>query len=312
MEFFILLYGLYGIINPALAEFNGLAGAQRLSMTYVGIAAGFFVLVYVFRALALSKMAKRAGKQKLVWCAFVPFASTYLMGELAGTVRIGSLKIKKIGMIVMIGELLYTVSLIMVCVPLIVAFSDYGRYFTPTSDGMELMFTGLSDVLYYMYRLGSILVWIFEIIFIVVSVPLYIGIYRCYAPASYIWLTILCVVFPVSAFILFAFRNRNRIDYDAFMRARTEAIRRQQQMYYGNPYNNNPYNNNPYNNNPYNNPYGGDPYNNPYGAPPQPPKEPDDPFGEFPDGGKGPGDDPFGFGSNNPDNSDDKGDGGQS
>ena len=93
MEFFILLYGLYGIINPALAEFDGLMGAQRLSMTYVGIAAVFFVLVYIFRALALSTMAKRAGKQKLVWCAFVPFASTYLMGELAGTVRIGGLKI---------------------------------------------------------------------------------------------------------------------------------------------------------------------------------------------------------------------------
>ena len=307
MEFFILLYGLYGIINPALAEFDGLMGAQRLSMTYVGIAAVFFVLVYIFRALALSTMAKRAGKQKLVWCAFVPFASTYLMGELAGTVRIGGLKIKKIGMIVMLGEILYTVSLAMVCIPQIVAFNDYGKYITAISDnyGVSLGFTSeFPQALYNMYRLGSILVWIFEIIFIVVSVPLYIGIYRCYAPASYIWLTILCVIFPVSAFILFAFRNRNRIDYHAFTRARMEAIRRQQK-YYGNPYNNNPYNN------PYNSPYG-NPYNDPYGTSSQPPKEPDDPFGEFPDGGKGPGDDPFGFGSNNPDNSDDKGDGGQS
>lgn len=295
MEFFIILYSLIGIFNPALAEYYGIIAPDRLSYIFIGIAAAFFVCVYCFKAIALSAMAKKAGMQKIVWCAFIPFASTYLMGELAGDVRLGKSRLKKIGLFVMIAEILYTAAMALVCIPLLYALGDYQKYFTVVESDLGLSL-GLSNEfplgLYNIYRVGSVLVWIFELIFIAVSVFLYIFLFRKYAPASYIWLTILCVILPVSSFILFAFRNRKPVDFDALMRARAEAMRRQQQ-YYNNPYNN-PYNNlygGPYGNGP----YGNNPYNNPYGQPQQPPREPDDPFGEYSGGsgqsGQG---DPFG------------------
>jgi hypothetical protein len=80
---------------------------------------------------------------------------------------------------------------------------------------------------------------------------------------------------PVMVFVL---RNHNRIDYEALMRAKREAFRRQHGNPYGNPFGN-----------PYGNPFG-NPYGNPYGSPnPTPPQEekPKDPFEEFADADKG-------------------------
>ena len=83
----------------------------------IGIAAGIYLIVYLFKAAGLSKMAVNAGKKKLAWCAFVPFASTYLMGELAGEMRFGNARFKKIGLVAMIAEILYTASLAVFFVP---------------------------------------------------------------------------------------------------------------------------------------------------------------------------------------------------
>ena len=95
---------------------------------------------------------------------------------------------------------------------------------------------------------------------------------------NYMVLGILTLFFPIARFIIiFVLRNREAIDYEAYMRARQEAYARQQQEYYnryGNPYNN------PYGN-PYNTPNGN--YGAPYGRPPYnpPTPKPEEPFSEF-------------------------------
>ncbi|MBP3434327.1 MAG: hypothetical protein J6K50_03545, partial [Clostridia bacterium] len=106
--------------------------------------------------------------------------------------------------------------------------------------------------------------------------------YKKYYPKNYLVLGMLSLFIPLSRFVIvFVLRNRNAVDYDAYMRARREAYMRQQQQYrntYGNPYGGgygSPYNN------PYGNPYGG----NPYAQQPRPQQEPEDPFSEF-SGGK--------------------------
>ena len=108
------------------------------------------------------------------------------------------------------------------------------------------------------------------------------------APLSYIWMVLFCAILPpVEAFLVFAYRNRKPIDFDAYMKERAERIRRAQQAQFGpyGPYGQNPYGQNPYGQNPYGqNPYGQNPYGqNPYGQNPNAnaPSEPDDPFGEF-------------------------------
>ena len=102
------------------------------------------------------------------------------------------------------------------------------------------------------------------------------GLIRKYAPKNYMVLSLVSVFIPMSRFvIIFCLRNKQAIDYDAYIRARREAMAREYQQRYGSGYGT------PYGGNPYSNPY-----SNPYGnATPTPPQKPEDPFGEF-GGGK--------------------------
>ena len=303
MEFFIILYALLSVSarNPAVMQYYGLANAGTVTYVLLGVSGGLFLLIYALRAAGLSAMAKNAGKKDLAWCAFIPFASTYLMGELAGEARLGSLRIKKIGVVVLIAELLYTAAMALTCVPQLIAFGDYDRYITTVEGdyGVSLGFSAeFSNTLYKMYMVGNVLSIVFQLIYILAAVLLFVCFFRRYAPVSYIWLTVLCVLLPADAFLIFAFRNRKRVDYGAYMRARAEEIRRRQQQYY-NPYD-------PYNN-PYNNPYNAR-YHDPHsdngqggayrngGQNGAPPREPEDPFGGFGSGGT---DDPFDDGKGN-------------
>ena len=91
-------------------------------------------------------------------------------------------------------------------------------------------------------------------------------------------LSLLVLFLPVSQFIIvFVLRNRQPINYEAYMRARYEAHMRQQQQYRNyqgqSPFGGNPYGNNPYGNNPYAND-NSQPSQNAQPAP-------EDPFEEF-------------------------------
>jgi len=106
------------------------------------------------------------------------------------------------------------------------------------------------------------------LIYEILLVVLLIGLYRRYTPKNYMTLGILTLFVPASRYIvIFVLRNRQSIDYEAYMRARREAYMRQQQQYY-NRYDN------PYNN-PYNNPYGSQ-YGNGNSR-----SAPEEPFAEF-------------------------------
>ena len=163
MEFFIILYGLLNVFNPAVMEYQGVAAADTLTYVLLGISAAFFVCTYCFRAVGLTVMAKKAGKKNLVWCAFVPFASTYLMGELAGNGKLGSLRIKKIGLFVMLAEILYAAGMAVVCIPQIVAFMDYDRYITTVANDIGVQ-TGFSSefplACYNGYHVGIIFTYV--------------------------------------------------------------------------------------------------------------------------------------------------------
>lgn len=302
MEFFSVISLFFTFALPPVIEKYGSMTSANYTYLAIGIAAGIYLIVYLFKAAGLSKMAVNAGKKKLAWCAFVPFASTYLMGELAGEMRFGNVRFKKIGLVAMIAEILYTASLAVFFVPQIMAYTNPSYYAWEVAEGGEML--RFSDLFpyaaYQAYNVGYILQYIFSFIYLLCAIFLYIYFFRKYAPGSYIWLTIVsAIITPVAAVLTFAFRNRKPFDYDAYMRARAEQIRRMQQQQYGNP--NNPYG--PYGGQNPNNPYGG-PYGNQ--APPQGGRnEPDDPFGEYADPKKG-GDDPFSDFSDNRDGTDKK------
>ena len=95
MEFFVFLGAFLYLSNPLYTQSLGI---NRLPVyAAYALAAGVYAVIYVFKAISLYRMAKKKGLNRLCWCAFVPFASTYLIGELGEQVRPFGLRIPKFG-----------------------------------------------------------------------------------------------------------------------------------------------------------------------------------------------------------------------
>ena len=280
MEFIYILDIIFPFCNPARREAYGTEPMQ-VWVAFV-IAAAVYLVIFAFKAIGLYTMAKNRGMKKKMWCAFLPFANTYLIGELAGGMRLGKSKVKHLGAIAMAVELLACAVVLMQTIPSAYAFAT-GMYTITSSQVGEIVYYGWEfslDFPYAVVRMADvayIMNYIFMILNTVAQVFLLIAFYRTYAPASYIWMVILGVIVTVAnAFLIFAFRGRKPIDYDKFMAARAERYRRMQQSQYG-PYGGGPYGGNPYGGNP----YGGNPYGGNQGGGTAP-GAPADPFGEYP------------------------------
>ena len=261
MEFFNLFNAIFQILcDPYAAEQMGF---QRLTSYRALIIVGcIYAIIYVFKAISLYTMAKKAGKNKLIWCAFIPVVSTYLLGKLAGETKFFNVKIKNIGLIAMLVELVSVVLCLLVYIPQIYIIEG-GYYIFETGRPLESVYGPwkigkISSTIYNVFTWAETLVFVF----------LYITLFRKYYLRGHVVFTIFSALFPISAFFLFAVRNNDPIDYEKVMRERMERMRRALQ-------------NNP--NGPYGNPYNtyGNPYNNPYNQGGQVNREPEDPFGEF-------------------------------
>lgn len=199
------------------------------------------------------------------------------------------MKVKHLGIIAMVMELIYTFSGVFVIgwQANLISGGSYivERVLNNAGDviGYTTVFEGVSQQLQTLLNVFSVIELVFSFVQLIAFIFLNIAFFRRYTPLSYIWMVLFCAILPpVEAFLVFAYRNRKPIDFDAYMKERAERIRRAQQAQFG-PYG--PYGQNPYGQNPYGqNPYGQNPYGqNPYGQNPNAnaPSEPDDPFGEF-------------------------------
>lgn len=243
------------------------------------VAGGIFLALHACKAAALFIMAKKQGKKKLLWCAFLPFANTFLIGELGGEVKFGNLRFKHVGIAAMLAELFYVGCRGFVLGYYAYAFHNGLTYFEVENNMIGWGFNEgvLTDGMYTALNACEIAGYILSFAALIAFIFVNIGIFRKYAPDSYIWMVVLCALLPpVEGILLLVFARRTPVDYDKYMRERIEAIRRRQQAQYG-PYG------------PYG-PYGQNPYGqsqNPYGQPQQGSAQgneaPPDPFGEFSD-----------------------------
>lgn len=249
------------------------------------IAGGVFLALHACKAAALFIMAKKQGKKKLLWCAFLPFANTFLIGELGGEVKFGNMRLKHVGVVAMLAELVFVACRGFVLGYYAYAFHNGLTYFEVENNMIGWGFNEgvLTDGMYTALNACEIAGYILSFVVIIAFIFVNIGIFRKYAPDSYIWMVVLCALLPpVEGILLLVFARRTPVDYEKYMRERIEAIRRQQAQYgpYG-PYG--PYGQNPYGQNQ--NPYGQN--QNPYGQPQQGSAQgneaPPDPFGEFSD-----------------------------
>lgn len=250
------------------------------------VAGGIFLALHACKAAALFIMAKKQGKKKLLWCAFLPFANTFLIGELGGEVKFGNLRLKHVGVVAMLAEFVFVACRGFVLGVYAYAFQNGLTYFEVENNMIGWGFNEgvLTDGMYTALNACEIAGYILSFVVLIAFIFVNIGIFRKYAPDSYIWMVVLCALLPpVEGILLLVFARRTPVDYDKYMRERIEAIRRRQQAQYGpyGPYG--PYGQNPYGQNQ--NPYGQN--QNPYGQPQQGGAQgneaPPDPFGEFSD-----------------------------
>jgi hypothetical protein len=243
---------------------------------------GFFSLLvlFIFQGIGLYTMAKRRNMRKR-WLAFVPFASLYYMGKLAGECAFFGHKMKNAGLYAMLAQI---ASLLFSCAYIFAEAYLYIRHGKP-QQGADVMatpywtgLTGFSLTVSKFYDYASLLYSIIGLVSEILLLALTMGLYKKYAPRNYMVLSILALFVPAARFItIFVLRNRKAIDYEAYMRARREEYMRRRQQQYGGPYGN-PYGN-PYSN-PYGNPYAQGGYSGGNAGQYQPPKQ-EEPFAEF-------------------------------
>ncbi len=242
------------------------------------VAGGVFLALHACKAAALFIMAKKQGKKRLLWCAFLPFANTFLIGELGGEIKFGNLRLKHVGVVAMLAELVFVACRGFVLGYYAYAFHNGLTYFEVENNMIGWGFNEgvLTDGMYTALNACEIAGYILSFVVLIAFIFVNIGIFRKYAPDSYIWMVVLCALLPpVEGILLLVFARRTPVDYEKYMRERIEAIRRRQAQYgtYG-PYG--PYGQNPYgqNQNPYGQPQQGSAQGN---------EAPPDPFGEFSD-----------------------------
>ena len=256
------LYQLFDISTSVVAFFGGV-GWKGMLVGAIGCVA-IWLSLFILQGLGLSAMAKKRGLKKR-WLAFIPFANIWYIGKIAGECNVFGQRMKRGGLYTMLAQIFTTVLCgltiaVQVYLLVVEGAPEYDQFGFP----FWINLTGFSAVAYKFYGISQYILPIFQLVYEVFMLILLIALYKRYAHRNYFILSMLALFVPVSRFIvIFVLRNRNGIDYEAYMRARHEAYMRQQQQYGGyNPY------------------YGG--YNrNPYGNPQNTPKPPEDPFGEF-------------------------------
>ena len=196
---------------------------------------GVYLILLVFGGIGLNKLAKKQGL-KHRWMAFLPFFNTYYAGKLAGETQFFGQKMKRVGLYAMISEILYVALQLFVFAAVIISY--FPEYRTlEVSDGVmtgaanEAMPSWIEPAVTY-GNLVAYLLWFFVIVFFCV---LFVAFFRKYYARGPILLAFLSAVLPFRGFTIFAVRNNAPVDYNDYIRRRTQAYMR------NNGYNQPPY-----------------------------------------------------------------------
>ncbi|MBQ7924570.1 MAG: hypothetical protein IJ329_04625 [Clostridia bacterium] len=243
------------------------------------IGAGVWLGLFVLQGFGLWKMASKRG-MKRKWLAFVPFGNYLYMSKLAGACNVFGQKLRNAGLFVMIAQIVASVFCALLIAAVSYLFIVEGE---PVSDEYGVPYwggSGFSQTAESFYHVGagynpfgisilSIVQLVYEILLLILTM----GLYKKYAPKGYSWLALLGLFLPMSRYVVvFCLRNRDAIDYEAYMRARREEFARQYQQRYGG-----------FGPGGFGTPYGGYGNTNPYGQQNNAgqTQKPEEPFGEF-------------------------------
>ena len=224
---FIMEYIINLIIRPDIQNVYDYSNVTLSGYLFAALASlGVYLILLVFGGIGLNKLAKKQGL-KHRWMAFLPFFNTYYAGKLAGETQFFGQKMKRVGLYAMISEILYVALQLFVLVAVIMYFFpehlmlvvENGEMSSEPNDAMPAWIVPA-------IRYGNLvayLLWFFVIVFFCV---LFVAFFRKYYARGPILLAFLSAVLPFRGFTIFAVRNNAPVDYNDYIRRRTQAYMR--------------------------------------------------------------------------------------
>ena len=210
-----------------------------------------FLIVYIFQAIGLWTIAKRAGYSQK-WMAFLPFFNVYYIGVCAQKNKVYGMNAKTFALIPAILEIFLVGGYILYYVAAFTVW-DYIDW-VPYSygSGMEILVPGntalstLPQSLAWLWWVFAnlndyILSW-FELIYILLKLLLLTSFFRTYAAKQYLLFSVVGALLPLTGILIYAVRNNAGMNYMDYLKKVRERNYRMYQQQYGNPYNQNPYN----------------------------------------------------------------------
>jgi len=211
----------------------------RETFFFLLIPAIVYIVLLVMGGFGLYRMAARKGL-KFKARAFIPFANSYLLGQLAGDkCAFFGARIKLIKLWVMLTEILAFLvgGLSVICTMALYTdmFADvryiretlYGSYYDFNVNAM----TVTQKTLYYGYYVGQWVYYFFELFYILFFFTAAINLFRSYAPAQATIFSLVSIFLPIENIFIFAVSGNKEVNYTEYIRARYARYRNQANYY---------------------------------------------------------------------------------
>lgn len=188
----------------------------------LAVEVGMWLLCYFFLAFGLFTMAKRRN-MKNAFIAFIPFARVYLLGQLIGEINFFGLRIKRIGLIALILEIVSFVLIVVEDLFYLPILTDViGDVFNEAA--LEYLLVKLGGVAMGVKVLGLI-ASIVGLVCEVVGFVMLLFLFRNYAPKSSFLFAVLALFFEfLGPIFIFVIRKNSCEEYREYMRMKMHSM----------------------------------------------------------------------------------------
>lgn len=297
---------IYRIFDSVITVYLYSRGAEalhanvKLYVAAIAAGVGAWIVLELLLGFGLFSMAKKRNIEKR-YLAFIPFVNMLYAGRLAGDTRLFGQRMKHAGVFVMAAQIVavlvggftifakVTLHYNYVLQPITdVATGRVISYSFKTPVGGNTPASKLASFLIAYVDIASLILSIAELVYSIFLFLVSSALFRRYAPRAFTALSVVALFIPASfPIIVFVLRNRQPIDYAAYLKKQREAYYRRFGAPGGGYGGFGSYGG--YNNSPYGGGYGG------YGGGSYGSAGSDDPFRENGEngGGNNPSDEPF-------------------
>lgn len=135
-------YNTYNYLDSTVDSI--MTGIVAIYLIALLVFALFYVISYVFKGIGMYTIAKRQGRDN-PWLAFIPFARTYLHGELAGNISLKNKGIRNPGIWLLVMPFIFgAVNMVFYIVSWVAGIGIFSRMFSSIGYGYGHHSAGLS------------------------------------------------------------------------------------------------------------------------------------------------------------------------